>query len=161
MKRILISILMVLMLVTILSLPVAAAEEETSTKAEVTVGEFVNITLYGSINFGTLNPGDTDKEATTSPAITITVEPETNVNVDIGIMGDNTDGIDLDNWKYSITHEGTKVPIPTDYSTTPVYSDVGDGSYPFYHWITVPVTTASGTYHADVYYKAVKTGGSF
>ena len=158
MKRILISILVSLMLVAVLAIPVMAADEQ-STEASVTVGEYVSISLSGGIAFPASNPGDEDVAATTSPAVTITIEEETNVSVDIGIKGDNADGIAVGNWKYCDTAGGTKLALDTTYAV--VYTNQGDGAYDFYHWVSIPSDTAAGTYHLDVYYKAVKTGGTF
>jgi spore coat protein U-like protein len=164
MKKLLVSVTLALLLMAVLAVPaMAQTEEEASAPASVSVSEFVNITLSGSIDFGTLEPGDEDQGATGqtdgSPAITITVEPETNVNVDIGIKGSTTGAIALANWKYSDAFASAKTPIPAAYSA--VYSAQGDGAYAFYHWITIPSDTAAGTYDATVYYKAIKTGGTF
>ena len=165
MKRILISVLMVLMLVAIFALPAMAASEETSTSASVTVSEFVNITLAGSIGFGTIAPPVTAQGTTGqtdgSPAITITVESETNVDVDIGIKGAITAGdLALSNWLYSTLFDKSDIAGLT-VSYVGVYSNVGAGVNVFYHWITVPGGTAAGSHTVDVSYKAVETGAGF
>jgi spore coat protein U-like protein len=157
MNKILVSILVALMLVAVMALPAIAAEEEASTTASVSVGEIVNITLAGSINFGSVTPPVTDQGANgqtdTNPAITITVESDTNVNVDISIMGALTSGtLALSNWKYSGTYAGSKISIPASYSE--VYDNVGDGVYAFFHWIDVPMGTTSGNHQISVSYKA-------
>jgi hypothetical protein len=156
-KRILISILVAVLLVAVVALPAVAAEEEASTTASVSVGEIVNITLTGGINFGSVTPPVVDLEPTGqsdgNPAITITVESDTNVNVDISIMGALTSGsLALTNWKYSVTYASTKNSIPDTYAI--VYTDVGDGDYSFYHWIDVPAGTPSGSHQISVSYKA-------
>ena len=158
MKRILISVLMALMLVTILALPAMAAEEETSTGASVTVGEFVNITLAGSIDFGATPPDTTEKGATgqitDSPAITITVESETNVNVDISIKGAIATGdLALSYWLYSKDFAKTGITGLT-VGYVEVYDNVGEGVHDFYHWITVPPDTTPGSHTVTVGYKA-------
>jgi hypothetical protein len=132
-----------------------AAQEESSTTAEVSVNEFVNITLAGSVNFGSLTPPQVDQGATGqsdgNPAITITVEPDTNVDIDISIKGAiNTGTLALENWKYSTTFGGTKASLTDSY--VEVYDSAGTTN-DFYHWIDVPNGTDSGTHKVDVTYK--------
>ena len=166
MKRILISVLMVLMLVAIFALPAMAAEEETSTPASVTVSEFVNITLAGSIGFGTIAPPVTVPQGTTgqtdgSPAITITVESETNVDVDIGIKGAITTGdLALSNWLYSTLFDKSDIAGLT-VSYAEIYTDAGADVYDFYHWITLPGGTTAGSHTVSVSYKAVTADTGF
>jgi hypothetical protein len=164
MKKLLISAVLALTLVALLAVPAMAAQEQ-SVGAAVSVNEVVSITLSDAgdsgINFGTLNQGDTDQgdvdQSDGTPAIGVVVEPETSVNVDIGIKATGA-ATEVD-WEYSMTFAGTPVEIPDTYGA--VYSNQGDGTYAFYHWITIPETTLAGTYNATVYYKAVKTGTSF
>jgi hypothetical protein len=164
-KKLLISVILSLLLVTIMAVPAMAFVEQT-TPASVTVGEVISITLLGGINFGTLSP-DVEKVGATGqssgdPAINISVEPETNINVDIGIKGALTGGstLALINWLYSVDFAQTVITGLTA-SYVGVYNNVGDGSYDFYHWITIPGGTASGTHTVDVSYKAVETGSGF
>lgn len=164
MKRILISILMVLTLITIFVLPASAAVEQ-STDAEVTVLEVVSITLTGAIDFGSIMPPVAEQGATGQtdgdPAITITVEPETNVNVDIGIQGAITEGsLALSNWLYSTLFDKSDIDGLTG-SYAGVYTNVGIGDNDFYHWITVPGGTPAGSHTVSVSYKAVETGTGF
>lgn len=166
MKKLLISAVLALTLIALMAAPVMADQEQ-STTASVSVNEVVSITLSDAgasgINFGSLNQGDTDEgdldQSDGTPAIAVVVESETNVNVDIGIKGSTSSALALANWKYSATFAGTPTSIPETYAA--VYSDQGDGTYAFYHWITIPVEIDAGTYNATVYYKAVKTGTSF
>lgn len=157
MKKLLISMLVAITLLSVMVMPAMAAEEETSTTASVSVGEFVNITLGGSINFGSITPPVTGQGATGqvdgTPAITVTVEPETNVNVDISIKGAIATGtLALSNWKYSSTFAGAKTALTGSYFE--VYDNVGDGTQAFYHWIDVPAGTTSGSHTVTVNYKA-------
>jgi spore coat protein U-like protein len=161
--RIIIALAIVLLLVFAMSLPAAAADEA-SVDASVIVDGYVSITLSGTIDFGTLEIGATDESASGqsegNPAITITVEPETNVNVDIGIKGAIKSGtLAVSNWKYSTRYTGTKISIPESYQV--VYTDAVPNDYPFYHWITIPDGTTSGIHSITISYKAVKTGTSF
>jgi hypothetical protein len=161
--RIIIALAIVLLMVFAMSLPAAAADEA-SVDASVIVDGYVSITLSGTIDFGTLEIGATDESASGqsagSPAITITVEPETNVNVDIGIKGAIKSGtLAVSNWKYSTEFTSTPTSIPESYEA--VYNDTGVGTYPFYHWITIPDGTSPGIHSITISYKAVKTGTSF
>lgn len=164
MKKLLISVILSLLLVTIMAVPAIAAVEQI-TSASVTVGEVISITLSGSIAFGSLSPGVSEVGATGqsdgSPAININVAPETNVQVDIGIKGAITSGnLALSNWLYSKDFAKTGITgLTTSY--VGVYIDAGDGDKPFYHWITIPDGTAPGTHTVDVSYKAVETGSGF
>jgi hypothetical protein len=165
-KRLILSLAIALLLIATLALPAVAQDEESIT-GTVTVGEIISITLTGGIDFGDVTPPVTDNgtegQIDGSPAVTISVDVGTNVNVDIGIMGAlDVSSITLDNWKYSTTFSGTKISIPAAYSVTPVYSDVTAGTAePFYHWITVPDTTPAGTHTITVSYKAVAHGDPF
>jgi hypothetical protein len=157
-KKVLISALLALVLVAVMVAPAMAAEDTDQVTASVTVGEFVNITLAGSINFGSLTPPQSEVgaqgQADGNPAITITVEPETNVNVDISIKGAIATGsLALTNWLYSTLYNKSDInDLETGY--VEVYDNVGDGDYDFYHWITVPDGTASGGHSVTVSYKA-------
>jgi Tfp pilus assembly protein FimT len=165
MKRLLISLAVVAVLIGVIAAPVMADQEQ-SVGASVSVNEVVSITLSDAgtsgINFGNLSQGDTDQgdvdQSEGTPAIGVVVESETSVNVDIGIKATGAD-TEVD-WKYTKTFTETPtVEIPDTYGA--VYSNQGDGTYAFYHWITIPGTTLAGTYNATIYYKAVKTGTSF
>jgi len=163
-KKLLISVILSLLLVTIMAVP-AIAEVEQTTSASVTVGEVISITLSGSIAFGSLSPGVSEVGATGqsdgSPAININVAPETNVQVDIGIMGEITAGtLELSNWLYSVDFAKTGLTGLTALYAG-VYTNVGVGDNDFYHWITIPGGTASGIHTVDVSYKAVKNGAGF
>jgi hypothetical protein len=172
MKRIIISLILSLLLVSVFALPVAAQQEQ-STTASVSVNEYISITLTDAgdpitgtgINFGSVNPGstygDVDQSSGT-PAIKVNVGSETNVNVDIGIKGTTVTGtIALAEWKYSTDFAQTDIAgLTVDY--VGVYSNVGAGSSNnFYHWITVPAGTIAGSNSITVSYKAVKTGSGF
>jgi hypothetical protein len=153
------------MLVIIMALPAIAAEEVESMGASVSVGETVSISLvdaggtgHEGIRFGSVQPdgntyGDTDQTNGT-PAIKVKVENETNVSVDISIMGSTAGSLSLTNWKYSKLFDKSDIASLTG-SYIEVYDSAAKGSEnAFYHWITVPVGTTSGSYSATVNYKA-------
>ena len=169
MKRLLLSILVALMLVTVMAMPVSAVDQW-DIGASVDVTAVVSITLtdpgdpgldFGSVAPGTEDVGETEQSEgpPAIPAIQVAVESETNTNVDIGIMGAATGSLALAEWEYSLTYSGTKTSLTGSYE--PEYSNVGVGSYDFYHWVDVPVGTAAGSQGCTVYYKAVETGGAF
>ena len=164
--RLTIALAMALMLVATLALPAVAVQEDTRT-ASVTVNSFVSISLSaGNIVFSDVTPPVTGQGASGqvngTPAVTITIEAETNGDVDIGIKGAITTGtLALANWKYSTSFIGTKTSIPLAYGS-PVYTAAIPGSVnAFYHWIDVPVSTDSGSHSITVTYKAVPTGTPF
>lgn len=167
MKRLLISLMIVLLLVGLIAMPVLA-DTEKSVTASVTVSEVVSITLTDTgtqgINFGMLNAGDTHKGDTDqsdgTPAVQVNIGSETNVNVDIGIKGTTTGALALSNWKYSTTFAGTPASLTGSYVAVYTNSAAGSGNA-FYHWIDLPAGTPAGTYNCTTYYKAVKTSSGF
>jgi hypothetical protein len=168
MKKLIISVCTVLILVSVLAIPSMAAEDETWSTASVDVNEFVSISLSGSLDFGSVTPPiiqeDGDLTQTDgNPAITITIEPETNVLVDVGIMGALTGGttLALSNWFYSTLVNKTDITALTGLFVE-VYADkAANDTCDFYHWITVPDGTASGSHTANVSYKAVTADSGF
>lgn len=166
MKRLSFSILVALILVTVMTMPVAAVEEQ-QVGASVDVNAVVSITLTDAgdagIIFGPVAPGTEDAgdiaQSDGTPAIQVAVESETNTDVDIGIKGAATGSLALAEWEYSLTFAGTKTSLTGSYFEE--YTDVGVGSYDFYHWVDVPASTPAGSQGCTVWYKAVETGGAF
>jgi len=80
--------LMAIMSLVLMSF-VTGVGEETSTGAVLTVNEFIDITLGGTIpiNFGSDNPGTNDNPA--GGAVTVTIEATTNVDTDTFLKGDD------------------------------------------------------------------------
>jgi hypothetical protein len=161
-KKIIISAVMALMLVAVMVTPVMAATEQ-SVGASVTVGQVISITLTDAgaagINFGPVTPPVTEQgdvaQSSGTPAIKVVVAPETNTNVDISIRGTIATGnLALSNWLYSKDFAKTGITGLTD-SYVGVYSAVGAGNYDFYHWITVPSGTPSGSHTITVSYQAL------
>jgi hypothetical protein len=166
--RIITALAIVLLLVFAMSLPAAAAVTEENVNASVTVDGYISITINtANIAFGSLEPGTIEEGANGqydgSPAVTITVQGETNVNVDIGIKGTITSGTSfaLSNWLYSKGYDKVGITGLTD-SYVKVYDGaVADSVNAFYHWITIPEGTTHGTHSITISYKAVETGTSF
>lgn len=163
-KKVVFGTLIALMLVAAVTTPVLADNEQ-STTASVTVNEVVSITLSGAIDFGSVTPPVTEQGTTGqgdgSPAITVNVGSETNINVDIGIKGTTSSDIALSNWKYSKLFDRSDIAGLTTSYVAVYTSAAGSSSNAFYHWITVPTGTAAGPQTATVSYKAVKTGTGF
>jgi hypothetical protein len=165
-KRLITSLAIALILIATLALPALAIQED-STTATVHVSETVSISLAGSIAFGTLSAGTTEAGASGqgdgTPAITFTVEEETNTNVDIAIKGAiDVGNLALINWLYSTDYAKTDLAgLTTDYADNKAYTNVGNGDYAFYHWITIPSDADAGDQQITVSYKAVETGGTF
>jgi len=167
MKRIFISLAVVLALVAVMAVPAMAAEEQ-NLGASVSVNEFISITLTDTsptgITFGSVNDGSTDNPDTaqseTTPAVSVNVASETNVDVDLGIKGDEVTGLPLSNWKYSTTYAGTKSGLTTSYVAFDTNVSPGASS-DLWHWLDVPDGTTAGSYNTNFYYKAIATGGSF
>lgn len=165
MKKLVISVLTALILVAVLTMP-AVAVEEVSTTASVNVGDVISITLAGGIDFGTVTPPVTRQgtlgQVDGSPSVNITVESETNLIIDIGIKGTLTAGdLALSNWEYSTQFDKSDIAELTT-SYVEVYGDkVADDICNFYHWITVPDGTTSGSHTVSVSYKAIAAGGSY
>lgn len=165
MKRLSFSILVALILVTVMTMPVAAVEEQ-QVGASVDVNAVVSITLTDAgdsgLDFGAVEPGAEDvgekDQSDGTPAIQVVVESETNTDVDIGIKGAATGSLALAEWEYSLTFGGTKISLTGSYVEE--YTAVGVGSNDFYHWVDVPAGTAAGSQGCTVYYKAVETGGT-
>lgn len=167
MKRLSFSILVALMLVTVMTMPVAAVEEQ-QVGASVNVNTVVSITLTDAgdagIIFGPVAPGTEDAgdiaQSDGTPAIEVAVESETNTDVDIGIKGAITGSLALTEWEYSLTWGDPPTTTSLTGSYVEEYTAVGVGSYDFYHWVDVPAGTAAGSQGCTVWYKAVKTGGT-
>jgi len=154
MKKLLISLAVVGVLVGIMAAPVmAASSEEGSVPASVSVSTFVNITISGDISLS----GDPD--TVLGPAtITVTVQDDTNVDIDVGIKGETTDTeILIGAWMWSVDLGTTKNPLIGSYAE--VAGDVTD-SVAIEHY--VDTTDASpGAHTATIWYKAVAAGAGF
>ena len=135
--------------VCLMALPAMAAEEQPVT-ATVTVSEYMSITLADSgdagIQFGSVAPGTTDNpdvaQNDTTPSVNITVELETNVDVN------------LTKWHTS-NNTATATPLTTDYTNFATNVTPGS-SIALWHWLTIPAGQPAGGYNSTFSYKAVK-----
>jgi hypothetical protein len=161
-KRLFASLLLAVVLIATMAMPAIA--EEQSVGASVSVGEVISISLADagsdSVNFAGGTPPITEQGDTSqldgTPAVTITVGSETNVNVDISIKGEITGGsLALTNWLYSKDFAKTGITGLTD-----TYALVYDAAIPgsvndFYHWITIPDGTPAGSHAVTISYQAL------
>jgi hypothetical protein len=129
--------------------------------------EFISFTIsdYGSngIWFSNLDPGETGEadNGGSTGAITITVEDETNVPVDIQLMGTDFTGnpagtIPVENVLYD-SDNNTQGAIPLTESYFTWYSV---GAYTthvqqVYYWLTIPPGQIAGDYTSTFYFRAI------
>ena len=170
MKKVLISLLLAVAVVTAMAVPVMAGAVETGKTATVTVNEYINATLTDNgtpgINFGSLNSGTSNNPADGQPAtgaVTMTIGAETNVAVQTGVKGvDFSDGashtivIGQAGWNTTNTPPGTAM--------TTTYAQIGSDSTPgvqqiqqIYHWLSIPNGQYPAAYTSTFTYKANKT----
>jgi hypothetical protein len=160
---------------------IAAGSQTESDNWNFTVTEtvIVDITLSNvPVNFGTVNPGTSNVPAADNAhgfPMTIKVESDTNVNVDIYLKGTNwSDGaghsIGVENCKYDDDNtlgqapengqpENTLKLIYPGTANSGYFDNVTPGSSKnVYFWISIPSGQWAGTYTDNVYVKAVKDG---
>lgn len=167
MKKIFISLAVVLALVAVMAVPAMAAE---GTKvASVTVNEVISVTITDvgddGVNFGTLNTGDADKpdvaQSTaddTTPAVTVTMGSENNVNCDVSMKGTDFDAtIPIESAKWAEeAHGAAKTAITTAF--VPVKAGVVPGGVVnIWHFITIPTGAAGGTSTSTFTYQTLKS----
>lgn len=136
--------------------------------ASVTVKTYISATITDNgdtgINFGDLNPGDTDKpeaaQGGATGAIHITVGTEVNATVKVsteaaGDWSGPSALLTVDKGTVnSSDNTGTDTAMSTSYQQ--VGSDIGagtGGTVKVYHWISVPNGTTAGDYSNTYYYK--------
>ena len=164
MKKLLISLAIAAAMIGIMVTPVMAAEG--TRQASVTINEVISVTVADAgdngINFGTLNQGATDQpdldQGTSTPAVTVTMGSENNVDCDVSIKGtDFHTSIPVGSAKWAEgTESGTKNDMTTSFEL--VKSDVAaSGVVDIWHFITVPANAAGGTFNSTFTYQAVKS----
>ena len=162
MKKRVISVLAIAaLLLASIAVP-CVADTQQDLEASVTVSEYISITIADAnsdgINFGTLTPGtDNNTEAAqdaVTPAVTITVESDSNTNVDLEISGTDFDvTFTIDNALYALAYDGTQAAMST--TDTEFASDLAPGAtQDIWHWLDVPVGVTAGAYGSTFSYKA-------
>ena len=150
---------------------------ETQFGASVTVNEFIDVTITdisgGGVTFGGFDPGTTDNTASPNPAVTITVESPTNVDVNVYLKGTDWTGgpaaltladtnvrFDDDSDLVLDTGNAAIGTLTTSYSGSPgwftVTAPVGGApvSTSVSHWLDVPSGQAAGAYTSTFTYRA-------
>ncbi len=161
-----------LVITLVMIVGVMGANEEATGTATVTVNEFVDITLGGAvaITFGSLDPGTSDNAAT-GGAVTITIEPTTNIVTDTFLRGDDWSSpttLAINNVKYG-DNSALNATMSTAYAAANngYFEDVAcpcGGSAVVknvYHWLNVPSGQQAGSYIAtNIYFKTVSNGAT-
>ncbi len=160
---------------TLLLLGIAFAVEVPTT-ASVTVNEFVDVTItdLGStgITFGSFDPGTTDNVASPNPAVDITVESPTNIDINVYLKGTDWTGpaaltLAATNVRYDddadlVGDSGNALigTLTTAYPTSPGWLTVTAPSggvavtTSVYHWLDIPAYQYAGAYTSTFTYKA-------
>lgn len=169
MKKLLISLAMVLVLVAVMTMPVMAVEQ--SEEASVTVNEFISFTITDNgatgINFGPVAPGTPDSPEVAQTgvlgAVTLAIGAETNVDGVIETKGDAdfSDGathtIPIGNGKWHDSDDkASGTAMTTTYATVATFTAAGGAmSVDVWHWLTIDSGQTAGTYTTDFFYQAV------
>lgn len=153
-----------------------APDAVTTGTASVGVNEVISFTLTdlggsSGIEFGNFNPGTDDNNATPNPALDLTVESSTNVDVTISLKGIDWSG------PGSMTLASTTVKFDDDVtlseggSETAEFEGVLTTSYQIwytvpallgnpanttsvFHWVSIPANQEAGDYTSTFTYKA-------
>ena len=164
MKRTLVSLTIVSVLLAIMAVPVMAVEQ--GFEASVTVNEVIDVTISDTnddgIKFGMLAPGDVDKpdiaQSTADdsvPAVTIIINPATNIDCDLGIRGTDFDAtIPINNASFASGHYNSP---KIDLSTNDVWFALnqGGGTIRLWHFLSIPADAAGGTHTCSFTYSVV------
>jgi len=157
MKTLLVILASVLLVFSVVSIAWAAEGEPpqtASTSAEVSVNEFISITVDdATMDFGPVNPGTTGNVPSNDPLV-ITIGSETNINYQVTVISDAA----------TFTGPGTlndeNLMWSTDQTTYTGYDNTseaqvatggpGGGSHNLYHRLDVPGGTTAGTYSLGI-----------
>lgn len=161
--RLIAGLIVALMLMTI-ALPAMAAPVEQEVGASVTVSEYINFTVTDpspeGLQFGPLNPGDDDQPEANTPAVTLTVGSETNVNCNIQVKGTDFTGagtIAINNAKWDTDSVVTgATAMSTTYATITTSTAGALTEQDVWHWLTIPSAQVAGAYTSTFTYQAIK-----
>jgi len=161
MKKLLISLALVLMLVAVVVMPVMAAED--SRMASVTVNEYKSVTFIDNgaagLDFGSLNPGAEKQAEAASPSITIAAAAENNTDVEVFLKGaDFTDGgtnnFAVSNaFYYDSNTSASALAMSATYEASAWKTIAAGASLDIYHWLSVPATQTAASYSSTFTYK--------
>ena len=168
MKKLLISLAIVSVLVGIMAVPAMAVEGEVT--ASVTVTEVIDITISDAgsdgIQFGELAPDTADNpdeaQSTaddTTPAVTVAINPATNVNCDVSLKGTDfhatTIPITGASWAEG-SYAATKNYMSTSYQS--VATDVAPNTdVELWLFLSIPSGAAGGAHSSTYTYEVVAT----
>lgn len=162
MKKILISVFVSIMLLSILVMPAIA--DEVGKTATVHVNTYKSVTLTdpdpAGLQFASLNPGAVKQPEFNSPSITITAAAENNADVAVSINGTDFAGpggvtFDIGN---AYWNTGSDSGSATAMSKTPAsVATLHAGAIPpesvdIYHWLSIPSGQAAGDYSSTFTY---------
>jgi hypothetical protein len=174
MKRILISLFLSLLLVSIMALPAMADEVTQEVGASVSIGEIISATIVDNgdsgLLFGSMAKGEGYKaEAAQNGigAVTITVAAETNVDCAIGVKATDFEDtstseiLSITNAKYGTTNaEGSA----TAFAAANTYYSLGSHTVgatattvEAYHWLQIPNDQVAGSYESTFTYYVGKS----
>jgi len=166
MKRFLISLAMVLVLAGTMAVPAMAVEQGVG--AAVTVSEVIDITISDAgdngIQFGTLDPDTADNpdeaQSTaddTTPAVTVAINPATNVNCDVSLKGTDFDAtIPITGASWAGRYDDPKTYMTTSYQS--VAAGVASNTdVELWLFLSIPSGAAGGAHSSTYTYQIVAT----
>ena len=167
MKKLLISLAMVLVLVGIMAAPAMAVDEEVT--ASVTVSEVIDITISDAetdgIQFGTLDPDTADNpdeaQSTaddTIPAVTVAINPATNVDCNVSLKGTAFDtSIPITGASFAEgAHDAAKTYMTTSYQSVAT-SVAPNTDVELWLFLSIPSGAAGGAHSSTYTYEVVAT----
>jgi len=167
MKKILISLAMVLVLAGTMAVPAMAVEEGVT--ASVTVSEVIDITISDAgdngIQFGELDPDTADNpdeaQSTaddTIPAVTVAINPATNVNCNVSLKGtDFHTSIPITGASFAEgAHDVAKTYMTTSYQSVAT-SVAPNTDVELWLFLSIPSGAAGGAHSSTYTYQIVKT----
>jgi hypothetical protein len=169
MKKLIISICTVLVLATLFTVP-ALAQDVEQMDANVTVTEYINLTItdpgtagvnFGSISAGSIDVAEVDQNG--AGAVTLTVHNDTNVDCNIQIKAsDNFSDGSGHEFLFSNAAWDTDNAIAGSTNMTLSYATMDTSTaytqkiVDVWHWISIPSDQYAATYSTIFYYQAIK-----
>ncbi len=172
-----------------LSMPLlvlAATSDEETTVSNVTIQQYVAISMNTNLSlgilFGTVDPGilennashNYDDETQTNTTMWLSIDTDSNINVDFCIKDDAAltkggDTIPNTNYTYvgnNTINGNTMNDVTSSVNITTVYSNFGDDNLApgnktyMQFWLDIPVAQTPGLYVNNVNFKGIVTGAS-
>lgn len=167
MKRLLISLAMVLVLAGTMAVPAMAVEQGVG--AAVTVSEVIDITITDAntdgIQFGTLDPDTADNpdeaQSTaddTIPAVTVAINPATNVDCNVSLKGTDFDAtIPITGASFAEgAYDAAKTYMTTSYQSVAT-SVARNTDVDLWLFLSIPSGAAGGAHSSTYTYEVVAT----